>query len=134
MNHLQLELEVEDLQVIVNALADEKKALKRKLAQEEARTLALTRDLGLYHQPNWGRDPRQVEMELYLPAIGQETEDTRPDLYLGEMGSLQMQIFVQNLMGKMWDVGFEGLIHQVKEKLFEKDGVPVDLHKLVFLG
>ena len=55
MEHMQLELEVEDLQEIVNALADENEVLKEKLAQEEARTLALTRDLGLYRQPNWGK-------------------------------------------------------------------------------
>ena len=59
MDHVQLELEVEDLQVIVNVLADENEMLKEKLAKEEARTSALTRDLGLYHQPNWGDSQRK---------------------------------------------------------------------------
>ena len=54
MEHFQLELEVEDLQVIVNVLAGENEGLKGKLAQKEARTMALTRDLGFYYQPNWG--------------------------------------------------------------------------------
>ena len=136
MDHVQLELEVEDLQVIVNVLADENEMLKEKLAKEEARCSVLTRDLGLYHQLNWGRQPAKAEVEMYLPATGQEMMETQPDLYLGETGSLQVQIFVKNLTGKTvtLEVGSEDTIQSVKEQLFEKDGVPVDLQKLVFLG
>ena len=66
-------------------------------------------------------------MKMYLPTAGQEMMDTQPDLYLGEMGSLQMQIFVKNLTGKTvtLEVGSEDTIQSVKEQLFEKDGVPV---------
>ena len=96
--------------------------------------MALTRELGLYYQLDWGRDPRQAEVEMFLPATRLETASTQPDLYLGEMGSLQMQIFVKNLRGKnvTLEVGSEDTIQVVKEKLFEKDSVPVDLQKLVF--
>ena len=98
--------------------------------------MVLTREMGLCYQPNWGRDPRRAEEELFFLATLVETVDTKPDLYLGQMGSLQFQIFVNNLSGKAVrrEVGSEDKNQAMKEKLFEKDGVLVDLQKLVFLG
>ena len=73
-------------------------------------------------------------MDLYLPISGQQVVDTQPDLYLAEMGSLKLQIFVKNLVGGTitLDVATEDSKKTEQEKLFEKDGIPVDLQ--VVLG